>query len=54
VVEDAPRGVQAGRAAGMRVLALRTTHGDEDLRGATVVVVDLHDVRVDGDALLVG
>jgi sugar-phosphatase len=54
VVEDAPRGVEAGRAAAMRVLALRTTHGDEELGAATIVVDDLRDVRVDGDALLVG
>ena len=31
VVEDAPAGVQAGKSAGATVLALRTTHGREDL-----------------------
>jgi mannitol-1-/sugar-/sorbitol-6-phosphatase len=31
VIEDAPAGVQAARAAGMAVLALTTTHREEDL-----------------------
>ena len=34
VVEDAPAGIQAGRAAGCRVLALRTTMSDEVLARA--------------------
>jgi mannitol-1-/sugar-/sorbitol-6-phosphatase len=34
VLEDAPAGVQAGRAAGMRVVALLTTHAPEDLAEA--------------------
>lgn len=41
VLEDAPAGVAAGRAAGARVLAVRTTHGDEDLRDADAIVDDL-------------
>jgi sugar-phosphatase len=43
VVEDAPAGVAAGRAAGMAVLGLLTTY--EDL-AATYVVADLSGVRV--------
>jgi mannitol-1-/sugar-/sorbitol-6-phosphatase len=31
VVEDAPAGIEAGRAAGMRVIALTTTHPIEEL-----------------------
>jgi sugar-phosphatase len=31
VVEDAPAGIKAGRAAGMRVIALTTTHPLEEL-----------------------
>jgi mannitol-1-/sugar-/sorbitol-6-phosphatase len=31
VVEDAPAGIQAARAAGMDVVALTTTHRPEDL-----------------------
>jgi sugar-phosphatase len=43
VVEDAPAGIRAGRAAGSRVVALRTTEVDELLKaaGATWIVDDL-------------
>jgi len=43
VVEDAPAGVRSGRAAGARVIALRTTETDEVLRdaGASWIVNDL-------------
>ena len=34
VLEDAPAGILAGKAAGMRVLALRTTASDTELRAA--------------------
>jgi sugar-phosphatase len=34
VIEDAPSGVRAGKAAGARVVALRSTSTDEDLREA--------------------
>jgi sugar-phosphatase len=34
VIEDAPAGVQAGKAAGARVLALRTTASDNELQQA--------------------
>lgn len=34
VIEDAPAGVQAGKAAGARVIAVRTTMPTEELRGA--------------------
>jgi mannitol-1-/sugar-/sorbitol-6-phosphatase len=34
VIEDAPSGVRSGKAAGSRVIALRTTTPDEDLLGA--------------------
>ena len=34
VLEDAPGGVDAGRAAGMRVVGVLTTHAREDLRAA--------------------
>jgi sugar-phosphatase len=37
VVEDAPAGVQAAKAAGMRVIAVATTYRPEDLSGADVV-----------------
>jgi sugar-phosphatase len=43
VVEDAPAGVRSGRAAGARVIGLRTTASDEWLReaGVTWIVDDL-------------
>src|SRR5260370_35156616 len=34
VIEDAPAGIRAGKAAGARVLALRTTASDEELQEA--------------------
>lgn len=41
VVEDAPAGIEAGRRAGMTVLALTTSHGPDQLRDADVVVDSL-------------
>jgi sugar-phosphatase len=41
VLEDAPAGIAAGRAAGCVVIALRTTHADAELAGAHAVVDDL-------------
>lgn len=38
VVEDAPAGIEAARAAGMRVLAISSTHAPEDLVDANDVV----------------
>jgi mannitol-1-/sugar-/sorbitol-6-phosphatase len=37
VVEDAPPGVEAALAAGMRVVGLTTTHAAEELQAATLV-----------------
>jgi HAD superfamily hydrolase (TIGR01509 family) len=41
VLEDAPAGIAAGRAAGMTVWAVATTHAGPELRGATRVGADL-------------
>lgn len=41
VVEDAPAGVQSGLAAGMHVVALTTTVGQEELSAAHVVLPSL-------------
>jgi HAD superfamily hydrolase (TIGR01509 family) len=38
VFEDAPAGIQAGRAGGMRVVALTTTHAAEELGAADRIV----------------
>ncbi len=41
VIEDAPEGVQAAKAAGMRCLAVATTRPPSQLRGADLVVPSL-------------
>src|SRR5829696_3411673 len=41
VVEDAPIGAEAARAAGMRLVALTTTHRAEQLQPADLTVPDL-------------
>jgi sugar-phosphatase len=49
VVEDAPAGIHAGRAAGARVLALRTTATDSELTqaGATWIINDLASLQLE-------
>jgi sugar-phosphatase len=55
VFEDAPPGIAAGRGAGARVIALRTTHPDADFSGALAVIPDFTglQVRRDRDAYVV-
>ena len=52
VIEDAPSGVGAGKAAGCRVLGVLGTHSESELREAGVdwVVRTLEDVRVESTA----
>ena len=59
VIEDAPAGIQSGKAAGSRVIALRTTAPDSALRdaGADWIVTDcraisLQHIDLDGELLL--
>jgi mannitol-1-/sugar-/sorbitol-6-phosphatase len=49
VIEDAPSGVRSGRAAGARVLAVRTTTGDGELlaAGADWIANDCASLRID-------
>ena len=49
VIEDAPAGIRAGKAAGAHVVALRTTAGDEELResGADWIVNNCAELSVD-------
>ena len=56
VVEDAPPGLQAAIAAGMRAIALTTTHRAEQLVGADSIIQDLASVRLvtDRDELVLG
>jgi mannitol-1-/sugar-/sorbitol-6-phosphatase len=50
VVEDAPAGIEAAAAGGMRVIAVATTHRPDELRGAEAVASTLSalTVRVNG------
>ena len=41
MIEDAPAGVEAGKAAGMTVLALTTTHSAAELAEADELAADL-------------
>jgi sugar-phosphatase len=50
VVEDAPSGVGAGKAAGCRVLGVLGTHLGEELSGANWIVGSLEDLAVMVDA----
>ena len=46
VIEDAPEGIAAGKAAGMRVIGVATTRPPERLAEADLIVVTLEDERV--------
>lgn len=48
VVEDAPAGVEAARRAGMRCIAIASTHPVGELTVATVVARELRDITVGG------
>ena len=41
VIEDAPKGVQAAKSAGMRVVAVTNTHTKDELKDATIIVDEL-------------
>jgi len=46
VVEDSPAGIEAALAAGMRVVAVATTHAQEELERADVLAMRLSDIKV--------
>lgn len=46
VIEDAPAGIQAGHAAGMKVIGLASTYGREELSQADAVIATLADLKV--------
>ena len=46
VVEDAPAGIRAGHAAGMKVISLPTTCAREELHEADVIVSGLAEIQV--------
>ncbi len=46
VVEDAPNGVLAGKAAGMKVIGIASSHSKEELSQADVVVGQLTEIKL--------
>jgi sugar-phosphatase len=46
VLEDAPAGIAAGKAAGMTVIALRTTHPASELTAADALIEDLTELAL--------
>jgi sugar-phosphatase len=55
VIEDAPAGIEAARAAGMRVIGIAATHSQEEL-GCAVVVDRLSALRIlvgEGDRMVI-
>ncbi|MFX1304584.1 MAG: HAD family hydrolase [Promethearchaeota archaeon] len=46
VIEDAPVGIEAAKRAGMRSVALTTTHNKEELIDANLIVSDLSDISI--------
>lgn len=49
VVEDAPAGIESARRAGMVVVAVATTHGIEQLKGASAIVPSITSLRIEHD-----
>lgn len=47
VVEDSPAGIAAACAAGMRSVAVASTHADHELEAATAIARQLDDIQVD-------
>jgi beta-phosphoglucomutase-like phosphatase (HAD superfamily) len=47
VVEDAVAGVEAGKAAGMKVIAVTTTRRREELKVADIVVESIQELSVE-------
>jgi len=54
VIEDAPVGITAARKAGMKVIALRTTHCNVELLDADMVVQDLIYININDILKLLG
>jgi beta-phosphoglucomutase-like phosphatase (HAD superfamily) len=46
VIEDAPAGIEAAHAAGMRAIAVATTHRPQELSKADIIVRQLASVMV--------
>ncbi|MBD3254678.1 MAG: beta-phosphoglucomutase family hydrolase [Candidatus Lokiarchaeota archaeon] len=46
VIEDAPVGIEAAKRAGMKTIALTTTHNKEELKEADLIIENLTEVNV--------
>ncbi len=46
VIEDAPAGIQAGRAAGMKVIGMASTYAQSELRSADAVVQGFQQINL--------
>lgn len=46
VMEDSPAGIQAARAAGMRVVGIASTHPPEELADCDLVIAKLEDLSI--------
>lgn len=46
VIEDAPRGIQAAKAAGMKCIAITTTHPKEELIEADVIIDSFDEINI--------
>lgn len=51
VVEDAPNGIQAAHAAGMRVIGITSTYGEKELASSDALVKELSQMRVVADGV---
>ncbi|HEY6968898.1 MAG TPA: HAD-IA family hydrolase [Candidatus Angelobacter sp.] len=49
VFEDTPAGIESGKAAGMRVIAMETTYPAKELASAGAVLSSLENIRADFD-----
>jgi len=52
IIEDAPVGIEAAKRANMKCIALTTTHGQEDLKDAELIVKDLTEIHINDILLL--
>ncbi|MFW9949507.1 MAG: HAD family hydrolase [Candidatus Thorarchaeota archaeon] len=54
VIEDAPVGIIAAKRAGMKTIALMTTHERFELQNAHLIIKDLSNLKVDDIIMLLG
>jgi beta-phosphoglucomutase family hydrolase len=47
VIEDAPVGIEAAKRAGMKSIALTTTHDKEELQAAQMIMKDLSNISIE-------